>query len=101
VNSGGLEVGRIPQILGRRSRTRGGFVHNIKKDWLSTRFFAAIFRVVAARIIVMCQLQFRVDTSIALPTLIEDHLTFRVWWKSVLSRSECSSSTRGCLVHII
>ena len=42
--------------------------HIIKKDRGSTRFFAAIFRVVAA-------VQFGRGVSIALPTLNEDHVT--------------------------
>jgi len=47
----------------------------IHKDRLSSRFFAAICRVVAAYGLVMCPVEFGSGTSIALPAVNEDHVT--------------------------
>jgi len=46
--SGSQEISKSFQIRGNKCSTRGGLVHTIKKDLLSTRLFVAIFRVVAA-----------------------------------------------------
>ena len=59
--------------------------HIIKKDRLSTRFFAAIFWVVASVEIGKCaSVRFGIGTSIALPALNEDHVTVsRDMWSMV------------------
>ena len=63
------------RVLPPVSSTRAGLVHVIKKDRLSTRFFAAIFRVFAAVETSNVPLQFVSGNSIALPTLNKYHVT--------------------------
>jgi len=75
VQSGSQEMGKSPKIRVRKYSALGSMVCIIKKCRFSTRFFAAIPRVLAAMQTGNARPYSGIDTSIALPTLNEDQET--------------------------
>jgi len=95
VQSSSKGLGKSSQIRGRNTSTRGGFVHIIKK--LPSSGYLPLLSGNEPTV------QFGIDTSIAIPTPNEDHVTVcRDLWsmEQELSKSNKVQECNKCIIML-